>query len=136
MEYARKGDKYENLSPEEYLNVIRPYLKCLINEHKPTVELNDDGDDNDDDIDKNNNNDNSNNSNINNSNNNNNNNNNNRAEWKIQLPTQNSCISTRSFEDKRTLYPKIEPVEIFMGSNTEDVINKLFNTLLRNFQRA
>ena len=127
MEYTRKGDRYENLSPEEYLNVIRPYLNCLINEHKPTVELNDDGDDNDDDINKNNNNDNSNNSNINNSNNNNNNNNkNNRAEWKIQLPTQNSCISTRSFEDKRTLYPKIEPVETFMGSNTEDVIYKNF----------
>ena len=35
-----KGDRYENLSPKEYLNVIRPYLRDLINEHKPTVELN------------------------------------------------------------------------------------------------
>ena len=37
--------------------MIRPYLKDLLNEHKPTVELNS----------------------------NNNNNNNNRAEWKIQV---------------------------------------------------
>ena len=25
MEYVSKGDRYENLSPEEYLNMIRPY---------------------------------------------------------------------------------------------------------------
>ena len=35
-----KGDRYENLSPKEYLNVIRPYLRDLINEHRPSVELN------------------------------------------------------------------------------------------------
>ena len=49
---------------------------------------------------------------------------------------QNSCISTRSFDETRTIYTKSEPVEIFMGSNTEDVIDKLFNTLLQRFQRA
>ena len=79
-----------------------------------------------------NNNNNSNNNNVNN----NNNNNNNRGEWKIQLTMQNSCISTRSFEETRTIYTKSEPLEIFMGSNTEDVIDKLFNTLLQRFQRA
>ena len=40
IEYKSKGDKYENLSPKEYLNVIRPYSRDLINEHKPAVELN------------------------------------------------------------------------------------------------
>ena len=40
MEYKSKVDRYENLSPKEYLDVIRPYLRDLINEHKPTVELN------------------------------------------------------------------------------------------------
>ena len=49
---------------------------------------------------------------------------------------QNSCISTKSFEETCTIYTKSEPVEIFMGSNTEDVIDKLFNTLLQRFQRA
>ena len=74
--------------------MIRPYLRDLINEHIPIMELN---------------------------NNNNDNNNTDRAEWKIQLTMQNSCISTS------------EPAEIFMGSNTEDVIDKLFNTLLQRF---
>ena len=69
IEYTSKGDRYENLSPKEYLNMIRPYLRVLINEHKPTVKLNNNSGNN-----NNNNNDNSN-----------NNNNNNTAEWKIQL---------------------------------------------------
>ena len=49
---------------------------------------------------------------------------------------QNSCISTSSFEETRTIYTKSEPVEIFMGSNTKDVIYKLFNTILQRFQRV
>ena len=36
-----RGDRHENLSPEEYLKMIRPYLKKLINDHKPTTKLND-----------------------------------------------------------------------------------------------
>ena len=91
--------------------MIRPYLRDLINENIPVAEL------------KNNNNT------SNNNNNNNNNNGTDRAEWKIQLTLQNSCISTKSFEETRTIYTKNEPIEIFMGSNTEDVIDKLFNTL-------
>ena len=121
MEYTSKGDRYENLSPKEYLNMIKPYLRDLINEHIPTMELN-------------------NNNNTDNNNDNNNNtdnyNNNNRAEWKIQLTMQNSCVSTRNFEETRTIFTKSEPVEIFMGVNTNDVIDRLFNTLLQRFQHA
>ena len=40
IEYRSKGDKYENLSPEEYLDMIRPYLRDFINNHKPTTESN------------------------------------------------------------------------------------------------
>ena len=102
-----KRDRYENLSPKEYINVIIPYLRDLINKHRPTMELNSSG-----------------------------NNNNNRAERKIQLTMQNSCISTKSFEETRTIYTKSEALKVFMGSDTEDVIDKLFNTLLQRFQRA
>ena len=94
--------------------MIRPYLKDLINEHRPTVELNNNNNNNYD------------------NNNSNNNTNNNRGEWKIQLTMQNSCISTESFEETRTIYTKSEPVEVFMGSDTEHVIN----TLLQRFQRS
>ena len=39
IEYKSKRDRYENLSPEEYLKMIRPYLRDLINDHKPITEL-------------------------------------------------------------------------------------------------
>ena len=94
--------------------MIRQFLRDLINDHKLTAELNDN----------------------NNNNNNDNDNNNNRAEWKIQFLMQINCISTKSFEDKRTMHPKSEPVEIFMGSNTKNAIDKLFNTLLQRFQKS
>ena len=111
IEYTSKGDRYENLSPEEYLDMIRPYLRDLINEHKPIDESNDDDDDDDDDDTD-------------------------RAEWKIQLTMQNKCICTKDFEVTRTIYTKSEPVEIFMVSDTEDVIDKLFDTSLKRFQQA
>ena len=97
----------------------------MIDEHKPAVELNN----------NNNNNNNNNDSDSNNNNDNSNNNDNNRAEWKIQLTMQNSCISTRSFEEIRTIYTKSEAVEIFIGSKTKYVI-KLFNTLLQRLQKS
>ena len=49
---------------------------------------------------------------------------------------QNSCISTRNFEETRTIYSKSEPVQIFMGTDTEDVIDTPFNTILQRFRRA
>ena len=66
----------------------------MIDEHKPTVELNN----------------NNNNNNNKNKNNNNNNNYNNRSEWEIQLIMHNNCISTKSFEETRTIYTKSEPL--------------------------
>ena len=122
IKYRSKRNEYKNLSPKKYLNLIRPYLRDLINEHKLTAELNDNNDNN--------------NNKSNNNNNSNNNNSNNRTEWNIQLTMHISCISTKSFEDKRTMHPKSEPVEIFIGSNTKDVIDKLFNTLLQRFQKS
>ena len=53
----------------------------------------------------------------------------------IQLTMQNSWISTKRFEETLTMHSKCEPILIFMGSNAENVINKLFNTLLQGFQQ-
>ena len=114
IKYNSKGDRYENLSTEEYLKTIRPYLRDLINDHKPTresnIEENEEDEENDSDADL--------------------------AESKIQQIMQNSCISTRNFEETRTIYSASKPVEIFMGSDTEDVIDTLFNTILQRFQQA
>ena len=49
--------------------------------------------------------------------------NNDRAEQKIQLVMQNNFISDKDFKDIRTTYS-----EIFMGSDTENAIDTLFNT--------
>ena len=75
-----KGDKDEKLSPEEYLNMIRPDLRDLINKHKPIDKLN---------------NNNNNNSIINNDND--NNNDTDRREWRIQLSIIINYISTKRF---------------------------------------
>ena len=48
---------------------------------------------------------------------------------------QNSCISTKRFEETRTIHTKSEPLEYVMGSDTESVIDKLFNTLLQRCTR-
>ena len=45
------------------------------------------------------------------------------------------CISTKSFNETCTMHPKSKQVEVYMGSNAENVIDTLFNTLLQNFQR-
>ena len=94
--------------------MIRPYLIDLINKHKPTAELN----------------------NANNNTNKSNNEKNDRAEWKIQLVMQNNFISVKDFEDTRTIYSASKPVEIFMGSDTENIIDTLFNTILNRIQQA
>ena len=39
IEYKSRGDRYENLSPKEYLNMIRPYLRDLINNHEAPMKL-------------------------------------------------------------------------------------------------
>ena len=86
-----------------------------------------------------------NNSNNNNNNNNSNNNNNtntnttttnntnttnsNRAEQKVQLIMKNIFISVKEFEDTRTIHSASKPVEIFIGSDTENIIDTLFDTI-------
>ena len=49
---------------------------------------------------------------------------------------QSNCISTKHFKDTRTIYTKSELIEIFMGCNTNDVIDRLFDTTLKRFQKA
>ena len=44
------------------------------------------------------------------------------------------CIYTKSFNETCTMHPKSKQVEVYMDSNTENVINTLFNTFLQNFQ--
>ena len=94
IEYISEGDYYENLLPEEYLDMIRPYLIDLINDHKTS------------------------------------------GEWKIQLVMLNRCISSKNSEETRSVCSASDNIEIFMGSDTDEVINNLFDTILQRFQEA
>ena len=58
------------------------------------------------------------------------------GEWKIQLSMHNNFISTKHFEETRTVYSANAPVEIFMGADTDDAVDRLFDTLLERFQQA
>ena len=49
---------------------------------------------------------------------------------------QNNCISTKDYEETRPIYSASKLVEIFMGSDTNDTIDRLFDTLLQRFQQA
>ena len=61
---------------------------------------------------------------------------NDRAEWKIELVMQNNFISDKDFEDTWTIYSASKPVEIYMGSDTENDIDMLFNTILERTQKS
>ena len=45
-------------------------------------------------------------------------------------------ISVQDFEDTRTIYSASRPVETFMGSDTENIIDTFFNTILKRIQEA
>ena len=88
--------------------MIRPYLKDLINDHIPVMGLDNEKYNSDTE----------------------------RGEWKVQLVMQNNCIFTKDSEETRTMYSTSKPVEIFMGTDTDGAIDKLFDTLLQRFQQA
>ena len=88
--------------------MIRPYLKDLINDHIPVMELDHKKDDSDTE----------------------------RGEWRVQLVMQNDYISTKDFEDTLTIYPASKPVEVFVGTNTNVAIDRLFDTHLQRLQQA
>ena len=48
---------------------------------------------------------------------------------------QNTCISTKSYEETCTKYSASKPVEFCMGSDTKDVIYTLFNTIYKDFNK-
>ena len=58
------------------------------------------------------------------------------GEWKIQLVMVNRCISSKNFEKTRSMYSASNNIEIFMGSDRDEVINILFDTMLQRFQEA
>ena len=93
MEYESRGDKDRNLSLEDYLNIIRPFLKDMINNHKTY------------------------------------------GEWKIQLIMRINFISSLDTGEFRIMHSKSNNVENMIGIETDDIINELFESLLKKKSR-
>ena len=50
------------------------------------------------------------------------------------LRMYNKCISTKGFDEATTMHPKSRTAEVYMGSDTVNVMDTLFNALLQKFQ--
>ena len=91
IQYESKGDNI--LTIEEYLALIEPYLRELINDYK------------------------------------------NKGEWKIQLTAQINFISLKPNSDEtRVMHTRSDNEEFMKGSDTDEIIEELFESLLQRYQ--
>ena len=78
---------------KEYLNMIRPYLRDIVNDHKT------------------------------------------QGEWKIQLTIIITFMSSDNSHEIRTMHTKGTNIEIMMGNETDEIIEKIFESLLQNIKK-
>ena len=58
------------------------------------------------------------------------------SEWKIQLTMAINFISSKDFDETRTMRTKSNNVEIMMGSQTNEIIEELFISFLQKYQEG
>ena len=56
------------------------------------------------------------------------------GEWKIQLTMVINFISSKSSDEIRTMHTKNNNIEVMMGSETDDIIKGLFESVLQRYQ--
>ena len=111
IEYESKGDKDKILSIKEYLDMIKPYLSNIINNHKTqgkwkvhsgntVIDYKTQG------------------------------------EWKIQLTMPINSTSSKDSEETRTMHTKSHNIEIMVGGETDEIIEELFECLLQRYQEG
>ena len=110
IQYESRGNKDKSLTVNEYLDIVRPYLRDIINDHKTEgewrihsgntiIERRT------------------------------------QSEWKIQLTMEINFISSKPDSDETcTMRTKSNNVEIMTGSETDNVIEDLFRSLLQRYQ--
>ena len=47
-----------------------------------------------------------------------------------------NCISNKDFEETRSIHSVSNNIEVLMGSETDDIIDELFKSLLQRYQNA
>ena len=111
IQYENKGDKGKNLSIKEYLNIIKPCLSNIISDHKTHCLVRYHSG--------------------------------NKAwleetscEWKIQLTMATNYISSKDSDETRTMHTKSNNVEIMISSNTDEIIEDLFEFFCKNIKKG
>ena len=56
------------------------------------------------------------------------------GEWKLQLTLAIKFVSSKDFKETRTLHSKSDNTETMIGSETDEIIEELFESLLKNYQ--
>ena len=106
IQHESKGDKGKNLSIKKYLSIIKPYLIDIINEHKihGLVKCHSGNKSWLEET---------------------------SSEWKIQLTMAINFISSKDSDETRTMHKKSNHVEIMIGSETNEIIEDLFESFLQ-----
>ena len=97
IQYESKGDKGKNLSIQKYLNMIKPLLSDIINDHKTQGKRRIHSDNKTIEHQT-------------------------QSKWKIQLTMAINFISSKDSDETRTMHTKYNNVEIMMGSETDEII--------------
>ena len=108
IQYESKGDKDKILTPSEYLDMIRPYLSDIINDHKTQGEWRIHSGNTITEHKT-------------------------QGEWKIHLTMAINFISSEDSDETRTMHTKSRNVEIMMGSETDEIIKELFKSILQRY---
>ena len=58
------------------------------------------------------------------------------SEWKIQQTMAINFISSKHSDETRTMHTKSNNVEIMMGSETDEIIEDLFESFLQKYQEG
>ena len=58
------------------------------------------------------------------------------SEWKIQLTMEINFISSKNYDETRTMHTNGNNVEIMMGSETDEIIDELFKSSLQKYQEG
>ena len=112
IQYESKGNEDKILTDNEYLDIIRPYLRDIINDHKNQGkwrihsgnkvikhEI--------------------------------------QSEWKIQLTMEINFNSSKPiFDEIHTMHTKSSNVEIMIGNETDGIIEDLFKSFLERYQEG
>ena len=111
IEYENNWDKDKKSWPEKYLDMIRPYLKDMINDQKSPMKLRVHSGNKVINYETQ------------------------FGEWKIQLKMLINFFSSTDFRETRTMRTKSDNIEIMMGSKANNIIEKLKKSLLQNYQK-